>query len=246
MASGIVYSCVAKGASILSDGSTVDGNFQTIARKILLKVGSIDGKASYVYDNFVFHYCNIKNQMMTYLCVADQNFDRKTVFMFLNDVQRRYEFEIKGGAYQSSNFGFQLVKLMKDYSSQQIDRIARAQNDVTELKSVVEQNIEKILDRGEKIDLLVSKSDELNQASIAFKTKSGKLRRQMWWKNIKLWLLLIAVVLVIIFFIVMISCHWFRDEKCRSKKQPDPPTSNNSHPIIQSLIRFMDIATFFS
>ena len=42
---------------------------------------------------------------------------------------------------------------------------------------------EKVLERGERIEILVDKTDNLNQASVAFKRRSVALRRQMWWKN---------------------------------------------------------------
>jgi hypothetical protein len=44
------------------------------------------------------------------------------------------------------------------------------------VKNVMVQNIEKVLERGERIDILVDKTDTLNQASFAFKKRSTELR----------------------------------------------------------------------
>ncbi|KAA6390348.1 MAG: putative Vesicle-associated membrane protein [Streblomastix strix] len=210
MAQGIVYTCVARGASVLAEAATVEGNFQTIARKILIKISHVEGRMSYQYDFNV--------GQMTYLCVAEQNFDRRTVFAYLADVQKRYESENGSGSYQTGNFGSQLILLMKQYSSQSTDRIARAQSDVNELKGVVEENIGKILERGERIDLLVGKTEELQQSSIAFRKKSTSLKKAMWWKNVYLWLAIIVVILVVIFFVVVLVCGGFSFSKCKSKK----------------------------
>ncbi len=45
------------------------------------------------------------------------------------------------------------------------------------------QNIEKVLARGEKIELLVDKSDALNRSAAKFEKSSNKLKNQMWWRN---------------------------------------------------------------
>ena len=45
------------------------------------------------------------------------------------------------------------------------------------------QNIEKVLARGEKIELLVDKSDALNRSAAKFEKNSNKLKNQMWWRN---------------------------------------------------------------
>jgi hypothetical protein len=42
--------------------------------------------------------------------------------------------------------------------------------------------LDKVLDRQERIELLVDKTEELNQSSIDFKKKSTALKRAMWWK----------------------------------------------------------------
>jgi vesicle-associated membrane protein 7 len=56
--------------------------------------------------------------------------------------------------------------------------------------------LEKVLERGEKIELLVEKTDQLNQTAVQFKKKSTGLKQAMWWKNFKLTLLLVLIALV--------------------------------------------------
>jgi len=53
-----------------------------------------------------------------------------------------------------------------------------------------------VLERGERMELLVDKTDNLNQQAFQFKKKSTQLKRAMWWKNTKLMIMLIFVVLV--------------------------------------------------
>ena len=55
---------------------------------------------------------------------------------------------------------------------------------------------EKVLERGERMELLVDKTDNLNQQAFQFKKKSTQLKRAMWWKNTKLMAMLVMIVLV--------------------------------------------------
>ncbi len=64
-----------------------------------------------------------------------------------------------------------------------VDSISAVQNQIEDVKEVMVQNIEKVLERGEKIELLVDKTDRLNQQAFRFESSSRKLRAAMWWKN---------------------------------------------------------------
>lgn len=55
---------------------------------------------------------------------------------------------------------------------------------------------DKILERSEKIELLVDKTHQLAESSTRFEKQSRSLRRNMWWKNLKMKLLIGFIVLV--------------------------------------------------
>lgn len=44
------------------------------------------------------------------------------------------------------------------------------------------ENIEKVLDRGERLDLLVDKTELLQGEAFAFRREATRARRVMWWK----------------------------------------------------------------
>lgn len=56
--------------------------------------------------------------------------------------------------------------------------------------------IEKVLERGEMFELLVDRSEKLNKQSVKFGHSSVHLRKTMWRRNVKLWILLVCVGLV--------------------------------------------------
>lgn len=63
-------------------------------------------------------------------------------------------------------------------------------------KDIMVQNIDSILQRGERLDLLVDKTDTLAGQAYAFRRGARSVRRQQWWKNTRITVLLGAVVVV--------------------------------------------------
>jgi vesicle-associated membrane protein 7 len=76
------------------------------------------------------------------------------------------------------------------------DELARAQNELNQVKDVMVQNVEQILSRGERIDLLVNKTDAMAGQATAFRRGARTVRQQMWWKNTKILILSVFVGLV--------------------------------------------------
>ena len=58
------------------------------------------------------------------------------------------------------------------------------------------QNVEQILSRGERIELLVDKTDSMASQATAFRRGARTVRRQMWWKNKRVLGLGVLVALV--------------------------------------------------
>ena len=50
-----------------------------------------------------------------------------------------------------------------------VDTIARVQAQIDEVKDVMIENIDRVLERGERIELLVDKTDRLSQTAFKFK-----------------------------------------------------------------------------
>ena len=75
------------------------------------------------------------------------------------------------------------------------------------------ENIDKLLQRSERIDLLVEKSEQLNTDSMVFRRDATELSRVMWWRNFKVITQIVLTVAVIVFIIVWFNCG-FKFDKC--------------------------------
>jgi vesicle-associated membrane protein 7 len=82
------------------------------------------------------------------------------------------------------------------------------------------ENIERVLERGERIDLLVDKTDRLGGSARDFRVRSRGLRRQMWWKNVRIMILLVVVVIFLIYLFVGFGCGLPAWGRCIGRSRP--------------------------
>merc|ERR1712166_978740 len=136
---------------------SADLNPATVARKILRTIdGHTDTKMSYTYSKHYFHYM-VKSGLV-YLCMAEQTFSRRNCFMFLNDISGRFEatFGDRGGTagqYELNEEFHRVMQTQMTYFAQHKDQLSQAKEEVAQVKDLVSQTIEKVIDRGERIDL---------------------------------------------------------------------------------------------
>ena len=176
----IVYALVARGRTVLAEYTSTSGNFPTVTRVLLDKIPSQDGKMSYVYDQHIFHY--IVENAVTFLCMADESSKRRIPFAFLEDVKNRFTSTYGDKAHtaiafaMNEDFARVLKKQMDFYNTNPAaNNIERVKNQIDEVKDVMVENIEKVLERGEKIELLVDKTDRLNQQAFKFEKTSRQV-----------------------------------------------------------------------
>ncbi|KAI9350938.1 synaptobrevin [Obelidium mucronatum] len=64
-------------------------------------------------------------------------------------------------------------------------------------------NIAKVVQRGENLEQLQNKTDDLANSSLQFKRGASDVRKAMWWKDTKMKLILGGVVAVILIIIIV-------------------------------------------
>ncbi|XP_008252392.1 vesicle-associated membrane protein 8 [Oryctolagus cuniculus] len=85
------------------------------------------------------------------------------------------------------------------------DRVRNLQSEVEGVKNIMTQNVERILARGENLDQLRNKTEDLEATSEHFKTTSQKVARKFWWKNMKMIIIICVIVFIFILIVVLLS-----------------------------------------
>ncbi|XP_042334597.1 vesicle-associated membrane protein 3 [Sceloporus undulatus] len=84
-------------------------------------------------------------------------------------------------------------------------RLQQTQSQVDEVVDIMRVNVDKVLERDQKLSELDDRADALQAGAAQFETNAAKLKRKFWWKNCKMWAILIAVVVVLLIIIIVWS-----------------------------------------
>ncbi|THG17488.1 hypothetical protein TEA_006878 [Camellia sinensis var. sinensis] len=162
----LIYAFVARGTVVVSEFTEFSGNFNSIALQCLQKLPTANNKFTYNCDGHTFNYL-VDDGFM-----ADESVGRQIPMAFLERVKDDFVSRYGGGkaATATANslnkeFGSKLKEHMQycvDHP-EEISKLSKVKAQVSEVKGVMMENIEKVLDRGEKIELLVDKTENLHQ-----------------------------------------------------------------------------------
>lgn len=105
--------------------------------------------------------------------IADQEYPQRVAHTFLTKVLDDFTAKIPPELWPTSaetsiNFTVLPAYLTKYQDPREADALTKMQDDLDETKIILKNTIESVLDRGEKLDDLVSKSEELSFQSKAF------------------------------------------------------------------------------
>jgi vesicle-associated membrane protein 7 len=149
------------------------------------------------------------------LVAAQADAGRRIPFAFLLELKKKFlaQYSPEGTNFQSlppygsAAFNTTLKSMLSTYNiAPPADSLSNAKRDIDDVKHIMTENIERVLERGERIDLLVDKTDRLGGSARDFRVRSRGLRRQMWWKNARIMVLLCVVVIFLIYLFVGMGC----------------------------------------
>eukprot|EP01001_Neometanema_parovale_P010320 NODE_6552_length_838_cov_58.155245_g6316_i0.p1 GENE.NODE_6552_length_838_cov_58.155245_g6316_i0~~NODE_6552_length_838_cov_58.155245_g6316_i0.p1 ORF type:complete len:212 (-),score=35.75 NODE_6552_length_838_cov_58.155245_g6316_i0:117-752(-) len=160
-------------------------------------------KKTFEESTYKFHYKSQGDHV--YICVAHKELQMRVCYAFLESVASR----LLGGKAQAD---FQspkklLKERMEFHNNPQNDAITALDKDLEELKDVMFENMDRVLNRGEKIDALTDKSNRLALNASDFHKSARTLKRNFCLKHAKMVVLCSFLVLVVILIILMMVCN---------------------------------------
>ncbi|KAL6591446.1 hypothetical protein ACP70R_049949 [Stipagrostis hirtigluma subsp. patula] len=190
----IEYAAVARGATVLAEhGGAAGSNVGAVARQILERLpgGAADCHVSYTQDLHVFHVRRADG--ITALCMADDAAGRRIPFLFLEDIHGKFVKTYGRAALtalahtMNDEFSRVLSQQMDYYSNNpNADTITRMRGEMDQVRNVMLDNIDRVLERGERLELLVDKTATMQGNTMRFKRQARRFRNTVWWRNVKL------------------------------------------------------------
>ncbi|KAG8951086.1 hypothetical protein FRC00_007422 [Tulasnella sp. 408] len=164
-----------------------------------------------VWEQYLFHY--ISEGGLTFLVMADDSVGRRMPFAFLGELQQRFNTKYSpdviyaAGEDGLDEFGPEIGRLMHQFTTAPPpDALNQARQDLAQVKDIMVQNVEQILSRGERIELLVDKTDTMAGQAWAFRRGARSVRRQQFWRNQKIMLLSVAVGILLLYIFIAQFC----------------------------------------
>lgn len=222
----IVYALVGSRGVILAEKivPSISGNLQKVAESLMKKVGKEqDQVLFYIHEEHNIHV--LIEDGFEYVCFATKAFGRTIPLEFLKAVKESFLSKFGGRTDQKNktlmfdtDFKSTLRELMANYGSRinTSDKMGAVKSELEKAKHVMEQNIDKAINRGDRLDELVDRSEHLRDHSIQFSSSARSIRRQMCWSNYKSVLSFILLFCVIAWLVItFLLCGGIKYPKCQ-------------------------------
>ncbi|XP_012487511.1 vesicle-associated membrane protein 724 [Gossypium raimondii] len=211
-----IYSFVARGTTILAEYTEFTGNFPAIAAQCLQKLTSSNNKFTYNCDHHTFNF--LVEDGYVYCVVAKDSVGKQISISFLERMKVDFKKRYGGGKADTAmakslnkEFG-PVLKEHKKYiieHAEEIEKLLKVKAQVSEVKSIMLENIDKAIDRGESLTTLADKTENLHDQAQAYKNQGTKIRRKMWYQNMKIKMVVLGILLLLVLVIWVSVCHGF-------------------------------------
>jgi len=84
-------------------------------------------------------------------------------------------------------------------------RTAALQAEIDSTVGIMRDNINKVSERGARLDSLQDKTDNLAVSAQGFRRGANRVRKQMWWKDMKMRMCLIVGIIILLLVIIVPS-----------------------------------------
>ncbi|XP_047945365.1 vesicle-associated membrane protein 721-like isoform X1 [Salvia hispanica] len=231
-----IYSFVARGTMVLVEYTEFTGNFPAIAAQCLQRLSSTNNKFTYNCDHHIFNFLVEDGYGFRELGIGSIlgfDFGQLTVSLPKNLLENRSQSHFWNALKLISGKDMVVVKpiqqlqkvstknlescrpLMKEHMqyiidhADEIEKLLKVKAQVSEVKSIMLENIDKTIERGQNLTDLNDKAQDLRESAQVFKTGGTQLRRKLWYQNMKIKLVVLGIILFLVLIIILSVCGGF-------------------------------------
>lgn len=105
-------------------------------------------------------------------------------------------------------------------------KLQQTQDQVNEVVGIMRVNVQKVLERDQKLSELDDRADALQHGASQFEQQAGKLKRKYWWKNLKMMIIIIVIGVIFLGLIIW----WASPSGSNSVEAPAAPVQETQAP----------------
>ena len=140
-----------------------------------------------------------------------ENLDVDVAFSYLSDLKKKFistydNQKIQSSySYQLKNFSDEIKKLQDFYVKNPQSKLALLKNSINQTSEIMHENVEKLFQRNEKLEITLQKSNNLLGNSDVFYKNIHRMKMKQKYKRLKYIAFFILIVLVMALLIYFIS-----------------------------------------
>jgi len=149
---------------------------------------------------------------LIYIMIGGISYPQRTAHACLEELQRTFvnKFGDKATTAKERSLDKQCASILKmlcqKYDNlQEVDKLSAVKGKVDAVKIVMQENVDLALQNTVKLESIERAAEELQQQAGVFKRNANELKKKMWWKNIKMKLIIAFIILAIIGIIVGVA-----------------------------------------
>lgn len=212
---------------------------KTLVGSILVGGGARDAKLVLYFMKKVQTNNDGSSDLITVLTICHANVNKTLVLTVLKKIIDKYcEFKLdsenmdKNKSGQFKLYMNQIIKFEEmNYNTHQSsynygsftdeetpkitpNQLLLANEEVDEVRDLMLENIQKILQRGDKINLLVDQTDRLNTSSNVFQKRAQQIKRNMWLSKAKFTMLVVGTFTALVYLLIGAECGYPLFNQC--------------------------------
>nr|CAJ2475992.1 unnamed protein product [Leishmania braziliensis] len=194
-----------------------------VLQKMLSLLPRHDTKVSYQLEQEVFHFL-VENEII-YGCTTSGHYENRIVFGFLIQIKDAFKMAFAGRAEEClrhadltpencHTFSSTLASSRKAFNENtQEDKVSQIKEQLNTTREVILQNLDSIIERGDRIDTLCDRTELLRDTAQAFHTNARALNRTILMHRIKV-IVGVTIVLAILALIITLAVCGIDFKKC--------------------------------
>ena len=155
------------------------------------------------------------DQGLIYILICKISYPPRCAQACLEELQRSFITKAGDKASTAKDRGLDkacaqlLQKICQKYDNvAEVDKLASVAKKVDTVKLVMQENVDLALKNCVKLESIERQAEDLQQQAGIFKRNANELKKKMWWKNIKLWLIIGTIVLIILAIIIGVAVSY--------------------------------------
>uniref|UniRef100_G3MNU5 Vesicle-associated membrane protein 7 n=2 Tax=Amblyomma TaxID=6942 RepID=G3MNU5_AMBMU len=201
MVQSIEFCAIARDATVLVSHQETSADFEYLLSDVLREIPPhAEFKTTRSRGGYVFHL--LVEQELVYVCATLPEASMHQSFTCLSLIKQRFwEGSLSCRAWTAQehefdrDFGCIIADIMRNCNSGRAgDQISQLHRQVEDVRGIMAQNIERVVERGDRLDSLLEKTQDLEQAGTAFRATAKKVNRHMCLRNARM-IIVIGIVL---------------------------------------------------